>query len=248
MIVLYVLKKMKIKAILLLACFSLVGCVTTRKHVITPVQSSGTNIIYHDGTGLLSSSKMKSQVASAAIEKQGRLHVIFSIKNTSQQRFDIEAQNIVATDENGIALIPVSEETLIAEAQRGAALANFGYAMQMAGAGMSGGQQNSYHSGSVSDVYGNRYNYSGTTTTHNQAVQQNELNRLKREQSEFNQGIDDSVSSATSHMLKRTTLFPGQEHLAAVYFDYPDSLPAKVDVMINTGGDLHAFTYQIDTP
>jgi hypothetical protein len=239
---------MKIKAIPLLACTLIVGCVTTRDPVITPVQSAGTSIIYHDGIGLLSSSKTKSQVASAAIEKQDRLYIVFSIKNTSQTRFDIEAQNIVATDENGIALNPVPEETLIAEAKRGAALANFGYAMQMAGAGMSGGQQNSYHSGSVSDVYGNRYNYSGSTTSYSQAAQQNELNRLKREQVEFNQGINDSISSATSHMLRRTTLFPGQEHLAGVYFDYPDTLPARVSVQINTGGDLHSFTYQIDAP
>jgi hypothetical protein len=109
---------------------------------------------------------------------------------------------------------------------------------------------NAYATGSGGSAYVHaNSNYSGVTTTYDPAasaaaisqIQSNTVNQMQMINRDRNMAIERS-----NGILRRTTVFPGQEYGGIVYFDPKDIQPeGALRVTVSVAGEVHQFYFDI---
>lgn len=226
-----------LSALLLTAC----AAVSIR---VSPVPIESQTVTYSAGEALVVSRKTVTvSVAPAKAipsrEKIAKLLLLFA--NTSPSDILVSPEDIRASFQ-GKALKIYSYEELAAKQESGQTMQRIGLALQAAGAGMQGGQQTQYVSGSVVTPQSGVATYSGTVTYSDPAVAAQSQANVNREIARFESERRRSSDLLASWTLRKNTVPSGKSYLGEISVLLPDGViqgEMKISVLIN--GETHHF-------
>jgi uncharacterized protein YceK len=202
----------------------LAGCSTTA--TLTPAE--GSRVEYTAGHPVMLSEAAGSVVqltpTAVQVEAGSRMGLWINVHNVSAEPIDFDVSSVRAT------VRVYTYEELKKEIERQAMWAAIGQGLQAAGEGMqaaNAGYRTSYTQGTASAYGSGGYaygNYHSTTTTYDPAAaaaaqaQVDANNRARMAELAAARG---SALGAIEHVVRRTTLSPGESYTGAVVIDAP---------------------------
>jgi hypothetical protein len=234
----------------------LTGCQSMTGLEVTPAE--GQQRYYQDGSVALVSSQAGS-IAAIAAKPEGnpngqRLNLALRVVNTGEAPFDIDTTQIQVTADTPKPIRVYSHAQLVKEEvdKRNAALfitalagAANAYSASQAGYVRTSGSYNGRTYG-PGGTYSSHGSYSGTyydparaqiAGSIASAQTANNIDRIASNSA-------NNVATLDSLILKRTTVFPGQEHSGLFVFDAPPLKKGERRVYridVRTGDDVHVF-------
>ena len=236
------------------------GCATYGRISGTPLDDQKS--VYKDGRKTLVSVK-QSTVAIApetdTVTSGQRGNFIIAVNNGTNREIVFSTDNVTAysnTNGQSLALKVFSYDELVAEEKKRQAWATAAAVLQGLTDSMNAanaGYSHTYgtYSGSAYSSYGtSTYGY-GTysSTTYNPAAAQAAQNAARaNSEARFarlrNEGKA-NLSSLSSRILKKETIFPGAWHSGIVKVELPNvsDQPQVIKFMVNLGGEIHEFRF-----
>lgn len=245
--------------ILMLAIFALFlqGCASTLK--LDPQALDGQQEVYQEGVEAIISPK-KALVAirpsANTYSSEGRPTIVVTVLNGTDESFNFSTEDMqVFVDEAPHKVFTYDE--LVAEVKRKQAWAAFAAALNGAAQSMNAANAGyTYNSGSYNayayDNYGNRaYGYgSYSGYTYNAAAAQQAQATANAQTQANMQAIrnqtEQSLSSLSTTMLKKTTVLPQAWHGGYVTIDKISNAnqPHEIRVVVTVAGEEHKFLFK----